>query len=399
MRQPILVLNAGSSSVKFSLYETALDRSLLAGAHGQIEAIGARPHFEVADAKGHRLADKTFANLDHFGAVAVIHDWLCAEIGSEANLHGLGHRIVHGGLAYTQPILIDQTVLAAIEDLVPLAPLHQPHHLAAIRTLAELAPNLRQVACFDTSFHRNQPAIAQKFALPRALTAKGILRYGFHGLSYEYIMSVIPTIAPDIADRRLIIAHLGNGVSMCAVNNGRSIASTMGFSAVDGLMMGTRTGALDPGVILYLLQHEGMQAKEIENLLYSRSGLLGVSGISSDMRILLASEAIEAKEAIDLFVYRIGRELGSLVAALDGLDGIILTAGIGEHSPIIRARICAQARWLGVELDTAANDEGRTRISSDRSSVPVYVVPTDENRMVAQHARRVLDELDARNVS
>jgi acetate kinase len=299
---------------------------------------------------------------------------------------------VHGGIAYRQPALIDDRVIANLEALVPLAPLHQPHHLAAIRAVANAAPRVPQVACFDTAFHRDQPPLAQEFALPRALTAKGIRRYGFHGLSYEYIVSVLPRIAPDCADGKLVVAHLGNGASLCAIEAGRSIATTMGFTPVDGLVMGTRTGALDPGVLLYLLHHEDMDARAVEQLIYYRSGLLGVSGLSSDMRTLLASDSPAAKEAIDLFVYRIGRELGSLAAALGGLDGLVFTGGIGEHAAEIRARVCRDASWLGIVLDAAANAAGGPRISAPGAAASAWVVPTDENLMVARHTRRLLDD-------
>jgi acetate kinase len=289
-------------------------------------------------------------------------------------------------------VLIDDAVIAALEELVPLAPLHQPHHIAAIRALRAVAPRLPQIACFDTAFHAVQAPLARAFALPRALTEKGIRRYGFHGISYEYIMSVLPQIAPDRADGKIVIAHLGNGASLCAVEHGRSVATTMSFTPLDGLMMGTRTGALDPGVILYLLQHEHMDPDAIAHLLYHQSGLLGVSGISSDMRNLLASDQPSAKEAVDLFVYRIGRELGSLVAALGGLDALVFTAGIGEHAPEIRARVCRDAAWTGLMLDSEANEHGGPLISLPGSRVITFVIPTDENRVIARQTRRLLDQ-------
>jgi acetate kinase len=272
-----------------------------------------------------------------------------------------------------------------------LAPLHQPHHLAAIRALSAVAPQLPQVACFDTAFHRNTPPLAQEFALPRAITEKGVRRYGFHGISYEYIASMLPAVAPECAEGKIIVAHLGNGASLCAIERGRSVATTMGFTPLDGLVMGTRAGSLDPGVILYLLQSEKMDAPAIQDLLYEKSGLLGISGISSDMRALLASDRPSAKEAIDLFVYRVGRELGSLVAALGGLDALVFTAGIGEHAAAIRARICRDARWTGLVLDEAANSAGGPRISQGGATVSAWVIPTNENLMVARHTRRLLD--------
>ena len=391
MREPILVVNAGSSSIKFSVFETMADRSLSAGAHGQVEGIGTSPHLEVTDPPGDKLADGPVAGDGYAGAIAAIHDWFAAHVGGDAGFDGVGHRVVHGGSIYSQPVLIDSQVLTALEALIPLAPLHQPHHIAAIRVVSAIAPRVPQVACFDTAFHRSQPALAQEFALPRELTAKGVRRYGFHGLSYEYIVSAVLDVMPDCAKGKLVVAHLGNGASMCAIDGGRSVATTMGFTAVDGLAMGTRTGALDPGVILYLLQHEGMDAKALEDLIYQRSGLLGVSGISSDMRTLLASDAPAAKEAVDLFVYRIGRELGSLAAALGALDALVFTAGIGEHAPEIRARVCEDAHWLGITLDEKANAKGGPRISTPGSAVSAWVIPTDENLMIARHARRLLD--------
>jgi len=394
MREPILVLNAGSSSVKFSIFS---DRSLAAGAHGQVEGIGASPRLEVLDAQARKIADQPIARNDHGAAIAAIHRWFAEHIGSEAGFDGIGHRVVHGGTTYSRSVLIDERVVARLEELVPLAPLHQPHAIAAIRAVSTAAPEVPQVACFDTAFHRSQPPFAQQFALPRELTARGIRRYGFHGLSYEYIMSKLPEVAPGIAGGKLVIAHLGNGASMCAVDQGRSLANTMGFTAIDGLPMGTRTGTLDPGVILYLLQHDGMDAKSIERLLYERSGLLGVSGLSSDMRTLLASDTAAAREAIGLFVYRIGRELGSLAAALGGLDAFVFTGGIGEHAAEIRAEVCRQAGWVGIILDEEANARGAPLISRPDSAVAVWVVPTDENLMVARHTRRLLDSRSPRN--
>ncbi len=401
MREPILVINAGSSSCKFSIFETAPDRSLLPGAHGQVEGIGeasgTSARIEVADAQGRKLTDRPMAGTDHASAMTAIHDWFAAYVGSEAGFAGVGHRVVHGGLTYSNPVLIDDKVLTALEELVPLAPLHEPHNIAAIRAISAIAPKVPQVACFDTAFHRSEPLLAQEFALPHELTAKGVRRYGFHGLSYEYIMSVLPQIAPDCADGKVIVAHLGNGASMCAIEKGRSIATTMGFTAVDGLPMGTRTGTLDPGIILYLLQHEKMDAQAIEHLIYERSGLLGVSGLSADMRTLLVSDLPAAKEAVDLFVYRIGRELGSLTAALGGLNAVVFTAGIGEHAVEIRSRVCKNAGWIGIALDEQANTAGGPRISLPASRVSAWVIPTDENLMVARHTRQLLDADTARH--
>ena len=390
MREPILVINAGSSSIKFALFHAVADGSLAAGAHGEVEGIGTGARFAAADAAGRPLATHPVTGNDHAAAIVAIHDWLTGYVGGETRLAAVGHRVVHGGSEFSVPVAIDARVIAALEALVPLAPLHQPHHIAAIRAIAAAAPGVLQVACFDTAFHQTQPRVAREFALPRTLTAKGILRYGFHGISYQYIVSALPRIAPEHARGKLVVAHLGNGASLCAIEDGRSIATTMGFTPVDGLVMGTRTGLLDPGVILHLLRHEGMGAVEIEKLIYEHSGLLGVSGVSSDMRALLASEHPAAQEAIDLFVYRIARELGSMVAALGGLDALVFTAGIGEHAPEIRARVCRDAGWLGVSLDPAANAAGGPRISLPGARVWAGVVPTDENLMIARETRRLL---------
>ncbi|MBO0752306.1 MAG: acetate/propionate family kinase [Bradyrhizobiaceae bacterium] len=390
MRGPILVLNAGSSSIKFSVFETGSGHALRAAVAGQVEGIGTGPRLQIKDARGKMILEEAVSAKDHDGAIAAIREWFAAQLPGQASFAGVGHRVVHGGLAYAEPVLIDDGVISGLEALVPLAPLHQPHNIAAIRAVAAGAPRLPQVACFDTAFHRQQPAVAQEFALPRALTAKGVRGYGFHGLSYEYIASVMPSLAAGCTDR-LVVAHLGNGASMCAISKGRSAATTMTFTAVDGLPMGTRCGSLDPAVILYLLQHEGMDAGAVERLIYSQSGLLGVSGVSSDMRALLASALPSAREAVDLFVYRIGRELGSLAAALQGLDALVFTAGIGEHAAEIRARVCRDARWLGILLDEDANARHQTRISRVDSPVAAFVVPTDENLMIARHTLELID--------
>jgi acetate kinase len=296
---------------------------------------------------------------------------------------------------FSAPVLIDAQVIAALEALVPLAPLHQPHHIAAIRAVAAAAPGMPQVACFDTAFHHSQAPVVRQFALPRALTAKGVRRYGFHGISYQYVVAALTEIAPQTAGGRLVIAHLGNGASLCAIKDGRSVATTMGFTPADGLVMGTRTGLLDPGVIPYLMRHEGMSLDAVERLIWEQSGLLGVSGVSSDMRELIASDRAEAKEAIDLFVYRIGRELGSMAAALGGLDALVFTGGIGEHAAPIRARICDDARWLGIALDPKTNKAGGPLISLPGAAASAWVIPTDENMVVAQETRRLLGQNSA----
>jgi len=391
MNGPILVINAGSSSIKFAVYGTAADGALAADAHGEVAGIGNQSHLKIVEGRDRKPVDRPIQAKDHEAAIAAIRDWFTGYIGDQAGFAAVGHRVVHGGSEFSQPVLIDTHVLDVLEALVPLAPLHQPHHIAAIRAVATMAPNVPQVACFDTAFHHTQPPAAWTFALPRALTASGIRRYGFHGLSYEYIVSVLPQVAPECAEGKLVVAHLGNGASLCAIENGRSVATTMGFTPIDGLVMGTRTGLLDPGVILYLLQHESMDAAAIQKLIYEQSGLLGVSGLSSDMRELLASDQPTAKEAVDLFVYRIARELGSLAAALGGLDAIVFTGGIGENAAAIRALVCRHAAWLGVGLDAAANDAGGPRISLPAARASAWVIPTDENLMVARHTRRLVD--------
>lgn len=395
MTDAILALNAGSSSIKFSLFDTAngiSSHSLLY--QGAVDGIGGNPHFLVQDTTGQRLVDeqlKTKATTQpgHKEALGVLLDWVERQ-ETGLTLIAVGHRVVHGGTLFLAPVLVDSQVINQLESLVPLAPLHQPHNLAAIRSIATINPNVPQIACFDTAFHRTQPPIAQAFALPRDLTVQGIKRYGFHGLSYEYIASVLPDYVDYRADGRVIVAHLGNGASMCALQGRKSLATTMGFTALDGLPMGTRCGSIDPGVILYLLSELHMDAPGITDLLYHRSGLLGVSGQSSDMRELLTSNSPRAAEAIDLFVYHIQRELGSLAAALGGLDVLVFTAGIGEHAAPIRARVCQDLQWLGVQFDETANRSGGPKISSDSSAVSVWVIPTDEDLMIARHTSNVI---------
>jgi acetate kinase len=380
----IAVLNAGSSSIKFGLYEAGADGALLF--RGQVENLGLKPHLRVSGAAGDVVAEQTWpaGELDHRSATNEILK-LGRELLAGRPVLAFGHRVVHGGVEFAAPTRIDDGVLGKLRRLVPLAPLHQPHNLAPIEAIAVAAPHLPQIACFDTAFHRSQPALAQEFALPRELTAAGVRRYGFHGLSYDYIVTSLRESEPTLAAARLIVAHLGNGASLCAVHDGRSIASTMGFTAVDGLMMGTRTGALDPGVLLYLMEERGMDAKAIEDLLYRRSGLLGVSGLSSDMRALRKSGKPEAAEAIALFVYRIVREVGSLAAALGGVDALIFTAGIGENDAATRAEVAAGCRWLGLELDDVRNARGERHISSSASRMSAWIVPTDEERMIARY--------------
>jgi acetate kinase len=390
MADAILVLNAGSSSLKFSVFLNREPPELLL--RGQIEGLFTQPHFVTRDPAGNAVGERTWepgTNLGHSGAIEFLFGWGRGKLGGH-RIVAAGHRVVHGGRKFTGPVLIDPGVMTALEAFVPLAPLHQPHNLGAIRAVAEHAPELPQVASFDTAIHLTQPAAAQAFALPRRYAEEGVLRYGFHGLSYEYIASVLPGTDARAAAGRTVVAHLGNGASMCAMKDGQSVTSTMSFTAVDGLPMGTRCGTLDPGVLLYLMDRHNLDARALEKLLYQESGLLGVSGISSDMRTLLTSPDPRAAEAVDLFVYCIGRELGSLAGALGGLDALVFTGGIGENAATIRARVCRDAAWLGLELDAAANDAHGPRISRAESRVSAWVIPTNEELMIAQHTRRLL---------
>jgi acetate kinase len=387
----IAVLNAGSSSLKFSLYADEAT-GLAPVARGQADGLLTSPRFRAKDNDDKIIDEKTWgegAKLGHEGALDYLVDFVRKRF-SQHKLVAVGHRVVHGGQEYSQPTRVNQAVVDALARYIPLAPLHQPHNLASIRLLMKRLPDLPQVACFDTAFHRVQPPVAQAFALPRKITDKGVVRYGFHGLSYEYIAQALPAIDARAASGRTIVLHLGNGASMCAMRNGRSVASTMGFTAADGLPMGTRCGSLDPGVVLYCMDELGMDAHAIERLIYQESGLLGVSGISSDMRVLLASSEPSAKAAVDLFVYRIGRELGSLAAALGGLDAIVFTAGIGENSAALRERVCLDAAWIGVALDAQANARHLVRISTADSRIATLVVPTNEEWMIARHTREVV---------
>ena len=391
----ILVLNAGSSSLKFALFPINGELSGKPALSGQVEGIGAGPHLLAKDAVGKRYDERvSVVNSDdqqaqHRAALAHLFGWLQGH-NPDLEIVAAGHRVVHGGDLYSAPVKVDDAILAQLDEFLPLAPLHQPHNLRAIRAVASLMPNVPQVACFDTAFHRSQPPLAQMFALPRALSAEGIKRYGFHGLSYEYVSRQFPALLGDKADGRVIVAHLGNGSSMCAIRNGMSVASSMGFTAVDGLVMGTRTGNLDPGVLLYLMEQKGMDAKALTSLLYKESGLLGVSGISQDMRTLLASDAPEAREAVELFCYRIARELGSLAAAAGGLDALVFTGGIGEHAAPVREKVATMAAWMGIEIDPAANADHARRIDTAASRVAVAVVPTNEERMIARYTAETL---------
>ena len=391
MKQAILTINAGSSSIKFALFPLAKPISPEAEFSGQIDGIGTSATKMVAkDRSGARIADQAIPGeqVSHDQAFDALLKWFQAtQTGWQ--IIAVGHRVVHGGDRYSQPTVIDATVLAHLTSFIPLAPLHEPHNVAGIRALQALMPDVPQVACFDTAFHRSQPDVAQVFGLPRALTAEGIKRYGFHGLSYEFIARALPEHSHR-ANGRVVVAHLGNGASMAAMVNRKCVATTLGFSTIDGLLMGTRCGNLDPGVVLHLMETKGYSVKDMTRILYKESGLLGVSGISQDMRTLLASEAPEAREAVELFCYRIVRELGSLIAAAGGIDALVFTGGIGEHAAEVRRRVCLQLGWLGLQLDAEANARHAKVISAGQSQVDVLVIPTNEEWMMAHHAQTLL---------
>lgn len=386
-----LVLNAGSSSLKFCVFQRPREENWRLAARGQIEGIGTSPRLSVKGADGAKLADEKLADSVRNGrdAIDALAVWLRSKYGG-ARVLGVGHRVVHGGPRFDRPTIVTGEVLADLHELIPLAPLHQPYNLAAIEAVFERLPDAPQVACFDTSFHRGHSKVAELVPLPADVCKGGVERYGFHGISYEYIASVLPTVAPDIAKGRVIVAHLGSGASLCALKDGKSVDSTMGFTAVDGLCMGTRPGAIDPGVVLYLFQTLGLSVKEVETILYKKSGLLAISGISNDMRDLLGRSEPEARLAVDYFVYRAAKEIGALSAVLGGLEAIVFTAGIGENSAEIRQRICEASRWLGIEIDREANDGKATRISKPQSKVSAWVIPTNEELMIARHTGDLL---------
>ncbi|NUB46193.1 acetate/propionate family kinase [Fertoebacter nigrum] len=380
MTEAVLTLNAGSSSLKFALFPARGDRPL---ATGLADRIGPEGTLKLKGRDGQPVAAAPGDLRSHAGAIRAVFDSFRGQY-PDLTLRSVGHRVVHGGVSHAAPVTVTATVMAELEALAPFAPLHQPHNLTGIRAAAEAFAGVAQVACFDTAFHRNQPWINDAFALPRALYDEGVRRYGFHGLSYDYIASVLPG---EVAHGRVIVAHLGNGASMCALHNGRSVASTMGFSALDGLPMGTRCGQIDPGVLLYLMDQKGMSAAQISDLLYRQSGLLGLSGLSNDMRMLETAETPEAEQAIDYFVYRCQREIGSLAAAVGGIDALVFTAGIGENSRLIRARICARLSWMGIELDPARNADNGPVISAAGAPTTVMVIPTNEELVIARAAR------------
>jgi acetate kinase len=392
-----LVLNAGSSSLKFCVYHQPAGQGWRLEARGQVDGIGTSPRFTAKDGGGAKIAGETLdaAVRDGRAALDWLASWLRGKYG-DARVVGVGHRVVHGGARFTGPTRITPDVIRELHALEPLAPLHQPYNVAAIETVAERMPGAPQVACFDTSFHRGQPAVAEVVPLPREICRDGVQRYGFHGLSYEYIASVLPQAAPSIANGRVIVAHLGSGASLCALEDRKSVDSTLGFTALDGLCMGTRPGAVDPGVILYLFQTLGLSAKEVETILYKKSGLIGISGISNDMRDLLGSAEPGARLAVDYFVYRVMKEIGALTAVLGGLDGLVFTAGIGENAPEIRRRIAEASAWLGLDLDPGANQRGDGRISTEGSRVSAWVIPTNEELMIARHMAAVLGLIEAR---
>src|SRR3954470_17897975 len=393
-----LVLNAGSSSLKFCVFQRPDGERWRLGARGQIEGIGTSPRLSVKDANLRKVTDEKLDTSsvqngrDAIGALAI---WLKSNYQG-ARVLGVGHRVVHGGAKFTRPVLVTREILAELEELIPLAPLHQPYNLAAIEAVAERLPGAPQVACFDTSFHRSHAPVADLIPLPRDVRERGVQRYGFHGLSYEYIASTLPQVAPEIATGRVIVAHLGSGASLCALKDGQSVDTTMGFTAVEGLCMGTRPGSIDPGAVLYLFQNLGLTVKEVETILYKKSGLIGISGISNDMRDLLGREEPEARLAVDYFIYRIAKEIGGLAAALGGVDALVFTAGIGENSAEIRRRVCEASSWLGVDIDHGSNERRDPRISRPGSRVSAWVVPTNEELMIARHTGVLLGLVEVR---
>ena len=391
----LLVINAGSSSIKFSVFEIEPNGDPHERFGGQVEGIGGAAQFMVKSSDGELVGSHDWPDgsaVDHDQALHQIDDWLNAHLQGRPLL-ACSHRVVHGGLRHAEPVLIDDAVLAELEALCPLAPLHQPHNLGPIRAMRARQPNLPQIACFDTAFHRGQSEVVQQFALPQAVTKAGVRRYGFHGLSYEYIASVLPQVHPRLVTGRVIVAHLGNGASLCAMKDGRSMASTMGFSALDGLAMGTRCGSLDPGVVFHLLREMKLAPDQVERLLYRESGLLGMSGVSNDMRALRArATEPQVRLALDIYVHRIVREIGSMAAVLGGLDALVFTAGIGEHGVDTRAEVLQGCQWLGLSLDAKRNEAGERCITQgDPAQVPsAWVIPTDEEGMLARHALAVL---------
>jgi acetate kinase len=386
-----LVLNAGSSSLKFCVFQRPGGEAWRLEARGQIEGIGTSPRLRVKGGDGASLASERLSREVNDGRAAVrsLADWLRSKYHG-ARVLGVGHRVVHGGPKFTGPTVLNASILAELNELIPLAPLHQPYNLAAIEAVFERLPDVKQVACFDTSFHRGHKPVADLVPLPREICKSDLQRYGFHGLSYEYIASVLPDVAPEIAKGRVIVAHLGSGASMCALRAGKSVDTTLGFTALDGLCMGTRPGSIDPGVVLYLFQNLKLSVNDVENVLYKKSGLLGISGVSNDMRELLGSEDAGARLAVDYFVYRAAKEIGALAAVLGGIDGLVFTGGIGENSAEVRRRICQASSWLGIEIDLEANAGQGPRITRRQSPVSAWMVPTNEEMMIARHTATLL---------
>ena len=397
MNEHVLILNAGSSSLKFCAYTRPQREKWRLASRGQIEGIGSSPRFSAKDGDGGVIADEALGNSvrDAPSALDALAAWLRQQ-HQGGHIVGVGHRVVHGGADFAGPVVVTEEVLGKLRDLVPLAPLHQPHNLAAIEAVTARLPGVPQVACFDTSFHRGHGAVADLVPLPKHIRDAGVQRYGFHGLSYEYIASVLPQVAPGLATGRVIVAHLGSGASLCALRNGKSIDSTLGFTALDGLCMGTRPGSIDPGVVLYLFQTLALDAATVETMLYKKSGLLGISGISNDMRDLLGNSDPQARLAVDYFVYRVAKDIGALAAVLGGVDGLVFTAGIGERSAAIRQRICDASAWLGLEIDRAANEGHGPHLSTPTSAVDVWVVPTNEELIIARHTGQLLGLIEAR---
>jgi len=394
MADAVLTINSGSSSIKFALFQLGAELTRIAA--GQAENIGAAPHLriKVADEVALEKRWPDLAPLDHEDLLGLVLNWVEGHLG-EDKLVAAGHRIVHGGEHFIDPVLLDEDIMTQLAGLNQLAPLHEPHNLAAVRAIMNLRPDLPQIGCFDTAFHHTMPEVATRLAIPRHFHDEGVRRYGFHGLSYEYIAGKLRGVAPHLAAGRVIVAHLGNGASLCAMKNGVSIDSTMGFTALDGLMMGTRSGGIDPGVLIYLMQARGMNASDITSLLYKKSGLLGVSGIAPDVRTLLADPSPEAAQALELFSYTVARHAGALASSLGGLDGFVFTAGIGEHAPQIRAAICARLTWLGLDLSPEANAANEPAISTPSAKAEIRVIPTDEELMIARHVLTTINKQPA----
>ncbi|MFT7087969.1 MAG: acetate kinase [Rickettsiales bacterium] len=387
MQKAIIAFNAGSSSIKFSIFSKINSNILF---YGGVEDMLRSPMIWIKDSVNKEVLNNKTIKSGHLGAIEFLINWI-ESLSNAIDIIAIGHRIVHGGRDFAKAVIIDKKILNQLKTLIPLAPLHQENNIKIIEIFSDLRPNLPQIACFDTSFHQTIEEEKRLFALPKKFSEEGIVRYGFHGISYEYIASILPKYAKENANKRVIIAHLGNGASMCAMKDLKSVATTMGFSVLDGLMMGTRCGSIDPGVILYLLEEKNMSAKEISKLLYEESGLKGVSGISHDIRDLIASNNLEAKKAINMFCDSAAKQLSGLLSAINGLDVLVFTAGIGENCPIIRKNICDKLSWLGIEIYDEANDSNQTKISTNKSKVEVYVLPTNEEKIIAQ---KIIEEND-----